>query len=89
MTTAPALERFIAHAQARTGERAAPADCVLSLAPLMLELVEQAGEFLQPQHYRSDYVRLSPERGADEGIELARGGVILLGRGAVLAHNES
>jgi len=134
-TTAPALERFIAHAQARTGERAAPADCVLSLAPLMLELVEQAGEFLQPQHYRSDdahyarnlvydapdgslslytlvwlpgqwtpvhdhgswgvvgvlegvleernYVRLSPERGADEGIELVRGGVILLGRGAV------
>ena len=29
------------------------------------------------------YVRLSPDRGADEGIELARGGVILLGRGAV------
>jgi len=26
---------------------------------------------------------------AHEGIELARGGVILLGRGAVLAHNES
>ena len=29
------------------------------------------------------YVRLSPDRGADEGIELVRGGVILLGRGAV------
>jgi len=29
------------------------------------------------------YVRLSPDRGADEGIDLARGGVILLGRGAV------
>ena len=29
------------------------------------------------------YVRLSPDRGADHGIELARGGVILLGRGAV------
>ena len=29
------------------------------------------------------YVRLSPDRGADDGIELARGGVILLGRGAV------
>lgn len=29
------------------------------------------------------YVRLSPDRDADEGIRLARGGVILLGRGAV------
>ena len=29
------------------------------------------------------YVRVSPDRGADEGIELVRGGVILLGRGAV------
>ena len=29
------------------------------------------------------YVRLSPDRGADSGIELVRGGVILLGRGAV------
>ena len=30
-----------------------------------------------------NYVRLSPDRGADAGIELARGGVILLGQGAV------
>lgn len=29
------------------------------------------------------YVRLTPDRGADSGIELARGGVILLGKGAV------
>ena len=29
------------------------------------------------------YVRLSPDRGADRGIELVRGGVILLGCGAV------
>src|SRR5215470_18685690 len=29
------------------------------------------------------YVRLSPNRGADEGIELVRGGMILLNRGAV------
>jgi 3-mercaptopropionate dioxygenase len=29
------------------------------------------------------YVRLSPDRGADEGIALARGGVILLAPGAV------
>ena len=101
----------------------------------MLELVERATTFLEPQHYRSDtshyarnlvydapdgslslyalvwlpgqwtpvhdhgswgvvgilegvleernYVRLSPDREVDEGIHLARGGVILLGRGAV------
>ncbi len=30
-----------------------------------------------------NYVRLSPDRGADDGIELARGGVTLLGQGAV------
>lgn len=30
-----------------------------------------------------NYVRLSLDRGADEGIDLVRGGVILLGRGAV------
>lgn len=30
-----------------------------------------------------NYVRLSPDRGADEGIQLARSGVILLGQGAV------
>ncbi len=30
-----------------------------------------------------NYVRLPPDRGIDEGIHLVRGGVILLGRGAV------
>jgi predicted metal-dependent enzyme (double-stranded beta helix superfamily) len=29
------------------------------------------------------YVRLSPDRGADEGIELVRGGIVLLSPGAV------
>lgn len=29
------------------------------------------------------FVRLSPDRGRDEGIELVRGGIILLGRGGV------
>ena len=28
-------------------------------------------------------MRLSPDRGADDGIELARGGTVLLGHGAV------
>jgi predicted metal-dependent enzyme (double-stranded beta helix superfamily) len=131
----PALDRFISQAAARSRARAEPADCVLALAPLMLDLIEQAGTFLEPQHYRSDpgsyarnlvydsadeslslysivwlpgqwtpvhdhgswgvvgvvegvleersYVRLSPDRGADVDIDLARGGTVLLSRGAV------
>jgi len=133
--SSPALERFIELAALRSRAKAHPADCVLALAPLMLELIEQAPSFLEPQHYRSDaahytrnlihdaadgslslytlvwqpgqwtpvhdhgswgvvgvvegvleersYVRLSADRGADTGIELVRGGVILLARGAV------
>jgi predicted metal-dependent enzyme (double-stranded beta helix superfamily) len=131
----PALDRFISQAAARSRARVEPADCVLALAPLMLDLIEQAGTFLEPQHYRSDpgsyarnlvydsadeslslysivwlpgqwtpvhdhgswgvvgvvegvleersYVRLSPDRGADVDIDLARGGTVLLSRGAV------
>jgi predicted metal-dependent enzyme (double-stranded beta helix superfamily) len=131
----PALDAFIAQATARSRERDNAADCVLALAPLMFDLIEHAGTFLEPGHYRSDphaytrnliyeapdghlslyaivwlpgqwtpvhdhgswgvvgvvegvleernYVRLSPDRGADEGIELARGGTILLRHGAV------
>ncbi len=133
--TSGAIEAFVARATACSRERPEPADCVLALAPLMLDLVEQAATFLQPEHYRSSaasysrnlifnapdaslslyaivwlpgqwtpvhdhgswgvvgvvegvleersYVRLSPDRGADSDIELARGGVILLRRGAV------
>ena len=131
----PSLQAFVSQAAARTRDRSDPADCVLALAPLMLELIERATTFLEPRHYRSDsnhyarnlvydapdgslslytlvwlpgqwtpvhdhgswgvvgilegvleernYVRLSPDRGADSGIDLVRGGVILLGRGAV------
>jgi predicted metal-dependent enzyme (double-stranded beta helix superfamily) len=130
-----ALERFITHAIAQSRGHAEPADCVLALAPLMLELIEEAGTFLEPRHYRSNpgsyarnlvydahdeslslyalvwlpgqwtpvhdhgswgvvgviegvleersYVRLSPDRGADTGIDLARGGTVLLRHGAV------
>lgn len=133
--TSPALEAFIAQAAARSRQQPDPADCVLALAPLMLELIDHAGTFLEPQHYRSSaaqyarnliymaadeslslyalvwlpgqwtpvhdhgswgvvgviegvleersYVRLTPDRGADEGIELARGGTVLLNHGAV------
>jgi len=129
------IQTFVAQAMAQTRDHPDPADCVLALAPLMLELVERSPSFLEPQHYRSDpdhyarnlvydapdgslslytlvwspgqwtpvhdhgswgvvgvlegvleernYVRLSPDRGEDAGIQLARGGVILLGRGAV------
>ena len=133
--TCSALQAFIAEATARSRRQPDPADCVLALAPLMLDLIEQAGTFLAPQHYRSSpacytrnlifdapdaslslysivwlpgqwtpvhdhgswgvvgvvegileersYVRLSPDRGADSGIDLARGGTILLRHGAV------
>jgi predicted metal-dependent enzyme (double-stranded beta helix superfamily) len=133
-TTKP-LDDFIAKAVARSRDEPAPADCVSALAPLMLDLLTTAKDFLQPQHYRSDpagytrnliyatpdrslslyslvwlpgqwtpihdhgswgvvgvvegvleeraYVRMSPDRDADHDIELVRGGVVLLGRGAV------
>lgn len=133
--TSPALQAFIAEAADRARRGADPADHVLAIAPLMLELIEHAGSFLEPQHYRSSetgyarnlifcapdaslslysivwlpgqwtpvhdhgswgvvgvvegvleersYVRLSPDRGADHDIELARGGTVLLRHGAV------
>jgi predicted metal-dependent enzyme (double-stranded beta helix superfamily) len=129
------LQRFIAQAAGLSREQVDPADCVLALAPLMLDLIDRAGTFLEPQHYRSDpwsytrnlvydaaddslslysivwlpgqwtpvhdhgswgvvgviegvleersYVRLSPDRGADADIDLARGGTVLLRQGAV------
>ena len=131
----PALDQFITQATGRSRALPDPADCVLALAPLMLDLIGQAGSFLEPRHYQSDpahyarnliyaapddglslyalvwlpgqwtpvhdhgswgvvgivegvleersYVRLSPDRGADSDIALTRGGVILLGHGAV------
>jgi len=129
------LDRFIEEAVARSRNQPAPADCVLALAPLMLDLLGRAETFLEPRHYRStpagytrnliyalpdkslslyslvwlpgqwtpihdhgswgvvgvlegileerSYVRLSHDREADRDIELVRGGVVLLARGAV------
>ena len=42
--TSPALDRFIAEAAARSRAQPLAADRVLALAPLMLDLIEQAGE---------------------------------------------
>ena len=53
-TTSSALEHFITRAAALSRSHLEAADCVLSLAPLMLELIEEAHTFLQPQHYRSN-----------------------------------
>jgi 3-mercaptopropionate dioxygenase len=130
-----ALESFVAQAVVRSGGQTAPADCVLAIAALMLDLIGHAGTFLKPQHYRSSsagytrnliyeapdrslslyalvwlpgqwtpihdhgswgvvgvvegvleersYVSLSQNRDADTGIDLARGGIILLGQGTV------
>lgn len=134
MSSSP-LERFIAEAARSSRPESDPADCVLAVAPLMLDLIEQAGSFLEPRHLRSSpdgytrnlvfsapdaslslyaivwlpgqwtpvhdhgswgvvgvlegvleersYVRLSPDRGADDAIDLARGGTVLLRHGAV------
>ena len=134
-TTLPAIERFITQCAACARAHNQPADCVLAIAPLMLDLLASAATFLQPQHYRSNaqsyarnlifdaaddslslyaivwqpgqwtpvhdhgswgvvgvvegvleersYARLSPGRDADDGIELVRSGVVLLGPGAV------
>lgn len=133
--TSHALDSFIDHITTRSHLRPEPADCVLAVAPLMLDLIEHASTFLQPQHYQSSdasytrnliyeapdkslslyalvwlpgqwtpvhdhgswgvvgvlegvleersYVRLSPDRGADEDIDLVRGGMVLLQRGSV------
>jgi predicted metal-dependent enzyme (double-stranded beta helix superfamily) len=50
----PVLESLIARASALARERTDPADCVLALAPLMLELIEQATTFLDARHCSSD-----------------------------------
>ena len=49
----PTLQSFIAQAAARSRLLPDPAECVLALAPLMLDLIDQAGTFLEPQHYCS------------------------------------
>ncbi|SEA16634.1 cysteine dioxygenase [Variovorax sp. YR216] len=133
--TSPALDRFISRAAAFSQSHSEPADCVLGIAPLMLELIDEASTFLQPQHRRSSaegyarnlirnmpehglslyalvwepgqwtpvhdhgswgvvgvvegvleersYVRVSPDRGVDDNIDLVRGGILLLKQGAV------
>ena len=50
----PTLKTFISEAIERTEKLAEPADCVLALAPMMLEVIDKAESFLEPQHYRSD-----------------------------------
>lgn len=131
----PVLERFMAQAGQYGRSCLDPVDCVMALAPLMLDAARQSQDFLEPRHYRGDpdhyarnlvyqapddslslyvlvwqpgqwtpvhdhgswgvvatlegvleernYLRLSPDRDADAGIRLVRGGVILLGPGAV------
>jgi predicted metal-dependent enzyme (double-stranded beta helix superfamily) len=133
--TTTALDSLLQRATHVSAGQVEPADCVLALAPVMMELVAAAPTFLQPRHRAGNaaqytrnliheaadgslslyaivwqpgqwtpvhdhgswgvvgvvegvleersWVRLSPDRGADEGIELVRGGVILLAPGAV------
>ena len=55
----PALEGFISLASARSKDQPDPADCVLALAPLMLDLIGQATTFLEPRHFQSDVASYS------------------------------
>jgi 3-mercaptopropionate dioxygenase len=71
--TSPALTAFIAQTSVRSRQTPDPADCVLALAPLMLDLIEHAGTFLEPQHYRSSdacYTRNLIFKAADESLSL-------------------
>lgn len=137
--THPALTDFIDRCASLARAQTEPADCVLVLAPLMLELIGQAPQFLTAAHRRSEpghyarnlvhaaaddslslyalvwqpgqwtpvhdhgswgvvgvvegvleersYVRLDADRGAtpgtDSGVQLARGGTILIAPGSV------
>ena len=72
------LDAFVSRATALTRGLEEPADCVLALAPLMLELIGQTSQFLTAQHYRSDpdhYARNLVYRG------LARLSILLGGEG--------
>ncbi len=47
------LSEFIARANTLIRQQTQAVDCVMALAPLMLELVKHATEFLKPEHYQS------------------------------------
>ena len=51
--TSPALDTFVAESIRLSSALDDPADCVLALAPLMLQLIGEAGTFLEPQHFMS------------------------------------
>ena len=63
------LDAFLADARRVALSGAAPADCVLSIAPLMLDLLAGDRSFLEPRHYRAD-----PEHYARNAIHLAHDG---------------
>ena len=44
----PTLAKFISQALAASRQHADAADCVLALAPLMLELIDHNATFLEP-----------------------------------------
>lgn len=57
-----------------------------ALERFITESVRRSREHAEPADWvfeEHGHLRLSPDRGADSGIELARGGVILLSPGAV------
>lgn len=48
------LDTFVASTSACLRKCSEPADCTLALAPLMLNLLSRADEFMLPRHYRSE-----------------------------------
>ena len=71
--TSHALESFIARAAARSELQSGLADCVLALAPFMLDLIDHADTFLEPHHYRSSdagYARNLVYDAPDKGLSL-------------------
>jgi predicted metal-dependent enzyme (double-stranded beta helix superfamily) len=61
------IDDFIAECRKIASGCADPADCVQAIAPLMAQLIGQAGNFLKPSHYRSD-----PTHYARNAIHVAR-----------------
>lgn len=71
--SAATLEAFISRASAQSGGQIDPADCVLRLAPLMLDLIDDADSFLEPRHYRSNsagYARNLVYEASDRSLSL-------------------
>jgi len=67
------LEKFIAEARQLADAGETPADCVDTIAPLMLDLLQGDRSFLKAEHYRSD-----PDHYARNAIHISDDGRLSL-----------